>query len=61
MPTPLNKYRSSIVAYVHSTRTIQMSAPNSKKIKPLPRPTTSVTIDNLHPTTDNITHNLKDG
>ncbi|MED6139287.1 hypothetical protein PIB30_082383 [Stylosanthes scabra] len=38
-----------------------MSAPNCKKIKPLPRPTTSMTINNLHPTTDNITHNLKDG
>ncbi|MED6111541.1 hypothetical protein PIB30_053203 [Stylosanthes scabra] len=61
MPTPLNKCRSSIVAYVHATRTIQMSALNCKKIKPLPHPTTSMTINNLHPTTDNITHNLKDG
>ncbi|MED6139075.1 hypothetical protein PIB30_080455 [Stylosanthes scabra] len=37
-----------------------MSALNCKKIKPLPRPTTSMTINNLQPTTDNITHNLKD-
>ncbi|MED6187397.1 hypothetical protein PIB30_076045, partial [Stylosanthes scabra] len=61
MPTPLNKCRSSIVAYVHATRTIHTSALNCKKIKPLPHPTTSMTINNLYPTTDNITHNLKDG
>ncbi|MED6125674.1 hypothetical protein PIB30_070847 [Stylosanthes scabra] len=61
MPTPLNKCRSSIVAYVHAIRIIQMSDLNCKKIKPLPRPTTSMTINNLQPTTDNITHNLKDG
>ncbi|MED6150428.1 hypothetical protein PIB30_072184 [Stylosanthes scabra] len=61
MPTPLNKCRSSIVVYVHATRTIQTSALNGKKIKPLPHPTTSMIINNLHPTTDNITHNLKDG
>ncbi|MED6112074.1 hypothetical protein PIB30_058435 [Stylosanthes scabra] len=32
-----------------------------EKIKSLPRPTTSMTINNLQPTTDNITHNLKHG
>ncbi|MED6177453.1 hypothetical protein PIB30_098282 [Stylosanthes scabra] len=61
MPTPLNKYRSSIVVYVHATRTTQMSAPNCKKTIPLQHPTTSMTISNLHLTIDSITHSLKGG
>ncbi|MED6152947.1 hypothetical protein PIB30_096814 [Stylosanthes scabra] len=38
-----------------------MSAPNCKKAIPLQHPTTSMTISNLDPTTDSITHSLKGG
>ncbi|MED6140163.1 hypothetical protein PIB30_090474 [Stylosanthes scabra] len=50
-----------LIQHANTSQQVPMSAPNCKKIKPLPRPTTFMTINNLHPTTDNITHNLKHG